>query len=287
MPKKISVSQLQPGMYITDVGSDWMTHPFFRQQFLIKDEHIIQRLIKAGIHEVYIDPDRGLDVVDAPSEKEVQQSIETELVRLASRVSGHTPVVALGEAALDAQKVYDEATRIIRGIMHDVRLGRQVQGEDVEPAVRNITATIIQNRDALLSLCRVKTKDNYTFQHSVSVGALEVTFCRALGLDPETTRLAGIGGLLHDIGKICIPDEILNKPGRLTEDEFSAMKRHVVEGKRILEEADKIDPVSIQVAYEHHERADGSGYPEGRRGTDISLLGRMAAICDVYDALTS
>ncbi len=287
MPKKISVSQLKSGMYITDVGSDWMTHPFFRQQFLIKEDQVIQRLIKAGIHEVYIDPDRGLDVVDAPSEKEVQQSIETELVRLASRVSGHTPVVALGEAALDAQKVYDEATRIIRGIMHDVRLGRQVQGEDVEPAVRNITATIIQNRDALLSLCRVKTKDNYTFQHSVSVGALEVTFCRALGLDPETTRLAGIGGLLHDIGKICIPDEILNKPGRLTEDEFSAMKRHVVEGKRILEEADQIDPVSIQVAYEHHERADGSGYPEGRRGTDISLLGRMAAICDVYDALTS
>lgn len=287
MSKKITVSQLKPGMYITDVGSDWMTHPFFRQQFQVKDEHVIERLVKAGIHEVYIDPNRGLDVADAPSAQEVQQSLETELVRLVSGSSGHMPAVALKEAAADAQRVYEEATRIIRGVMHDVRLGRQVQGADVEPAVQDITSTIIQNRDALLSLCRVKTKDNYTFQHSVSVGALEVTFCRALGLDVETTRLAGIGGLLHDIGKICVPDEILNKPARLTEDEFQTMKRHVIEGKRVLEEADQIDPLSIQIAYEHHERTDGSGYPEGRRGSEISLLGRMAAICDVYDALTS
>jgi len=157
----------------------------------------------------------------------------------------------------------------------------------VEPIVEQMTESILRNSGALLSLCRVKNKDDYTFQHSVSVCALLVTFCRAVGLDAQTIHLAGVGGLLHDIGKVRIPDKILNKPGQLTDDEFKTMKNHVVESKAILAATPGISEISILVAHEHHERHDGSGYAQGLKGDGISKMGRMAAICDVYDAITS
>jgi HD-GYP domain-containing protein (c-di-GMP phosphodiesterase class II) len=108
-----------------------------------------------------------------------------------------------------------------------------------------------------------------------------------VGLDARTIHLAGVGGLLHDIGKVRIPDKILNKPGQFTDDEFRIMKNHVVDSKVILEATPGISEISILVAHEHHERHDGSGYAQGLNGDRISMMGRMAAICDVYDAITS
>lgn len=133
------------------------------------------------------------------------------------------------EELLHARRISTEANGIIRHIMQDVRLGKQVTAEMAEPVVEKITDSILRNSSALLSLTRVKNKDDYTFQHSVSVCALQVAFCHALGLDATTVRLAGMGGLLHDIGKVKTPDQILNKPGRLSEEEFEVMKCHVVE----------------------------------------------------------
>jgi putative nucleotidyltransferase with HDIG domain len=186
-----------------------------------------------------------------------------------------------------AKKIHAEAHKIIHNIMQDVRLGEQVKLEKVEPVVEQMTESILRNGGALLSLCRVKNKDDYTFLHSVSVCALQVSFCRALGMDAATLHLAGIGGLLHDIGKVKVPDKILNKAGRLTDEEFKVMKCHVTESKQILDQTMGISEISIQVAYQHHERHDGSGYPEGLKGEAISQMGKMAAICDVYDAITS
>ncbi|XLM20990.1 HD domain-containing protein, partial [Chromobacterium piscinae] len=127
-----------------------------------------------------------------------------------------------------------EANLIVRNILQDVRLGKQVQLEQVEPQVERLTESILRNNGALLSLCRIKDKDNYTFQHSVSVGALMVSFCNALGMSREAIHHAGIGGMLHDIGKMKVPDDILNKPGKLSEQEFKVMKCHVVESQKIL-----------------------------------------------------
>lgn len=157
----------------------------------------------------------------------------------------------------------------------------------VEPSVSKMTSSILRNGGALLSLCRIKDKDNYTFQHSVSVGALMVSFCNAMGMSKEVIHHAGIGGMLHDIGKMKIPDRILNKPGKLTEQEFAVMKCHVVESKQILLQTTGISETAVLVAAQHHERHDGSGYPAGLKGEEISQLGQMAAIVDVYDALTS
>ncbi len=286
MAKKIPVTQLKPGMYVCDLGAAWMDHPFLRNQFPVKDEATIRKIVDAGIREVYIDPAQGLDVADAPTEHEVREEIEAEMLRIAVEPA---PVRRVGtrEELGRAKVVHGEANKIIHNIMNDVRLGKQVQVEAVEPVVEQMTESILRNAGALLSLCRIKNKDDYTFQHSVSVCALLVAFCRAAGLDAQTIHLAGIGGLLHDIGKMHVPTSLLNKPARYTDDEFARMKSHVVESRKILDETDGISEISVQVAYEHHERYDGSGYSQGLKGEAISRMGRMAAICDVYDAITS
>jgi putative nucleotidyltransferase with HDIG domain len=273
-------------MYIADLGSDWMAHPFLRKSFAVKDEATIAKIVESGIHQVYIDPSLGLDVDDAPTHHEVERQLEEEMAQVAAQPAPERRISASEEMG-KAKKIHAEANKIIHNIMRDVRMGEQVQLERVEPVVEKLTDSILRNGSALLSLCQVKNKDDYTFLHSVSVCALHVSFCRAVGMDAATIHLAGIGGLLHDIGKVKVPLEILNKPGRLEEDEFKAMKSHVVESKKILDQTAGITETSIQVAHEHHERHDGSGYPQGLKGEAISQMGRMAAICDVYDAITS
>jgi len=286
MTKKISVQQLKPGMFVADLGSEWMAHPFLRSSFSVKDEATIRKIVEAGIHEVYIDPEKGIDAPDAPTRQEVVRQLDAEMHQ-AVGAPAPAPRVSAAEEMGRAKKVHSEANKIIHNIMHDVRLGKQVSVEAVEPVVERVTESILRNGGALLSLCQVKNKDDYTFQHSVSVCTLLVAFCHAVGLDDATVRLAGVGGMLHDIGKVRMPDAVLNKPGRLTEDEFDTMKRHVVESKNILEQTAGIAEVSMQIAYEHHERYDGSGYAQGLKGDQISRMGQMAAICDVYDAITS
>lgn len=287
MIKRIDVADLRVGMYINDLNCDWMSHPFLRKRFLLADEEDIHKISGAGIHEVYIDTKKGLDAPHAPTVREVKKQLEHEILHIAQQEHAPLQAVETGEEIRNARLIHDEANQIITDILQDVRLGRQVQLERVEPSIARMTGSILRNNGALLSLCRIKSKDNYTFRHSVSVGALMVSFCNALGMDKQTIHLAGIGGMLHDIGKMKVPDRILNKPDRLTEAEFEVMKCHVMESKQILVQTDGISDLSIQVAVQHHERHDGSGYPAGLKGEEISQLGQMAAIVDVYDALTS
>ncbi|UTH76043.1 HD-GYP domain-containing protein [Chromobacterium sp. IIBBL 290-4] len=287
MIKCIDISELRVGMYIHDLNCDWMSHPFLVNRFLVRKDSEIEKIVEAGIHEVYIDTNRGLDLPSAPTAGEVREQLESQLLEIASQ---HRAVERKVEAAQEfgrAQLIHNEANLIVRGILQDARMGKQVELELVEPQVERLTESILRNGGALLSLCRIKDKDNYTFQHSVSVGALMVSFCNGLNMSKEIIHHAGIGGMLHDIGKMRVPDEILNKPGKLTEQEFQVMKCHVVESQQILNNTKGISETAILVAGQHHERHDGSGYPAGLKGEEISQLGQMAAIVDVYDALTS
>jgi putative nucleotidyltransferase with HDIG domain len=186
-----------------------------------------------------------------------------------------------------AKQIQKEANKVIHSVLGDVRMGKQIQVERLSPVVSQITESILRNQGTLVSLCRIREGDTYTFQHSVSVCTLLVSFCRYMEMSPEIIHEAGIGGMLHDIGKMRVPDHILNKPGKLTDQEFAIMQDHVVLGLDILRQTPGISRTVIQVAGEHHERFEGSGYPEQIRGSEISLLGRMAAIVDVYDAITS
>jgi putative nucleotidyltransferase with HDIG domain len=273
-------------MYIHDLNCGWMDHPFMTNSLLVENEQQVRKVIEHGIKELYIDTSKGTDVEDSPTEADVKAEIEREMVGLAQQEPLQN-TSSLGEELRRAQKVHSEANQIVHGILNDARLGKQVELEKVEPLVEKVTESILRNNDALLNLCRIKNKDDYTFQHSVSVGALLISFARAMELDRATIHLIGIGGMLHDIGKMRVKNAVLNKPGKLTDPEFSHMKSHVVYSREILEQTPNISPISIDVAAQHHERYDGSGYPLGLKGEQISLFGQMAAIVDVYDAITS
>jgi len=285
--KRISIQQLQPGMFLHDLNCGWMEHPFLRNRFMIREESQIQKIREAGIQEIYIDTEKGLDVSDAPTEEEVRQSLEREMIEIIA--SGPTiPVkVELNAELVRATHIRDQAQRLVHDVMQDIRLGKAVELERINPMVQDITESVLRNGGALMTLLRIKNKDDYTFLHSVSVSTLLIAFCRALGMDLDTTREAGIGGLLHDTGKAFISDAILNKPGRLSEEEFEIIKRHSDDGWNVLQKTPGIGPIPLHITRHHHERVDGSGYPDSLNGEQISQLAKMGAIVDVYDAITA
>ena len=273
-------------MYIHDLNCGWMGHSFFRRRFMLRKEEEIQKILKSGIREVYIDTTKGLDAV-GPTQKEVQEEILGKIAETAAITHVPPDRTTHREELVVARQIQSEANLMIHSVLSDIRLGKQIEVERMEPVVERITESILRNQGTLVSLCRIKESDNYTFQHSVSVCTLLVSFCRYMEMGREMIQEAGIGGMLHDIGKMRVPDHILNKPGKLTDPEFEIMKGHVNLGLEILKQTPGVGPTVSQISGEHHERFEGSGYPAKRKGTEISVLGRMAAIVDVYDAITS
>ena len=285
--KKIPVEQLRPGMYIHDINCSWLDHPFATGSFAVHDEKRIGEIRDLGIHDVYIDISRGADVASGISAEEVRQEIDERMADIAGEATIKIAPASLDSEVTRARRLHSDANRIVRNMVQDLRLGKQIEMEQVHPLVENMVDSIFRNQDALLPLARLKDHDNYTFQHSVSVCALLVSFGRSLGLERSILKELGVGGLLHDVGKAKVPDAILNKPAKLTEAEFTRMKTHVVQSILILQNTPGVSRIALDVAGQHHERFDGSGYPNQLRGEAITLYGRMGAIVDVYDAITS
>lgn len=312
MIKKISSRALRPGMYIHGLGRRLGEHPFLLNRFLVRHDSEIRDIVASGITEVYIDtacgadvePDRATDAARAGAwEREASEAgsesasrdsggastgreLEDGLEALGAAMSS-PPRLSLEEEFQTAQRVYAETNRIVHEILHDVRLGRQVSVKRTEEVVETLAESILRNPGPLLALSRIKKKDEYTYMHSVSVGTLMMVFCHAAKLGNATVREAGLGGVLHDVGKMTVPNEVLNKEGALTDREFTVIRHHVIAGLALLESTPGITPVAIDIVAEHHERFDGTGYPRNLGGVQISEMGQMAAIVDVYDAITS
>ena len=287
MIKKVCKADLKLGMFIHDLNCGWMDHSFLRNSFMLRKESDLQKIIESGISEVYIDTIKGIDSGQAPTQAEVQADLTTRILETPDPKLQAGEKTSHAEELGFAKQIQKEANKVIHSVLGDERLGKQIQVERLSPVVSQITESILRNQGTLVSLCRIREGDTYTFQHSVSVCTLLVTFCRYMEMSPEVIHEAGIGGMLHDIGKMRVPDHILNKPGKLTDPEFAIMQGHVALGLEILRQTPGISRTVIQVAGEHHERFGGSGYPERIKGSEISTLGRMAAIVDVYDAITS
>jgi HD-GYP domain-containing protein (c-di-GMP phosphodiesterase class II) len=286
MLKKVDSSQLRVGMFIHDLDCGWMEHPFVRNRFVITAEDEIRKILAAGIRGVTIDCARGLDVSDAPTVAEAEAATEAEVAAIAAQ-----PLMPLRTTLAEefdrAMAIRRQAAGLVKTVMQDARLGKAVEMDKVSPVVENIAASILRNASALLGLSVIKNKDDYTFLHSVSVCTLLVAFCRSRKMDAETTYQAGIGGLLHDTGKALVPDAILNKPGRLTDEEFEIVRRHPRDGYDILRRSPGIGAIPLDITLHHHERRDGTGYPDRQGEQDIGELAQMAAIVDVYDAITA
>ncbi len=295
MLKKIPAELARPGMFIQKFEGPWLAHPFWRSSFLLEDPEDLRKILDSGIPELWIDTDRGMDLPEARQPGQAPAPREPEPPRPAS--CGSTPEPALAapqpsrvDMAAElgrARKLYEDSRVRMRALFAEARLGRAIDPQMAGTLVEDIAASLQRNPWALISVARLKTSDEYTYMHSVAVCALMIALGRQLGLADEQVREAGTAGLLHDLGKARIPPDILNKPGKLSEREFAVMKTHPRHGWDMLRQVRGMGEAALDVCLHHHEKMDGSGYPDGLAGDAISLVARMGAVCDVYDAVTS
>ena len=295
--KKVPVNSLEVGMFVTDFNDQWqdpdddgLSGDFARNPRTMNSDAEIQAVIKRGIKEVFIDVARGRDA-EGPTQAEIEADLQAQLMALDDDDEELAPEpvqeTSFEEEQEKAASVKRQARKLVGNVLADARMGKQVAIGPVNDAVRGMADSMFRNPDAILSLSLIKNRDEYTFMHSVNVGVFLMSFCRSMGMDEEEIIQVGVGGMLHDIGKMRTPDAVLNKKGKLTDAEFQKMRDHVVFSRKILEETEGMQQNSIEVAAEHHERVDGSGYPRKLKGDEISLAGQMSAIVDVYDAITS
>lgn len=186
-----------------------------------------------------------------------------------------------------AQQIVSIARQRIGSAFEDARFGKALNVDQLWPLVSGINASITRHPAALMGVTRLKDRHEYTYLHSVAVCGLMIGLARRLNIDPALHHDIGLAGLLHDIGKARVPASILDKPATLTDDEQSVIRQHSQWGYEMLITGDKLPDLVLDVCLHHHERLDGCGYPDNRTGPNISLYSRMAAICDVYDAVTS
>lgn len=289
MLKRIAVADVRIGMYIHEFCGAWMEHPFWKSKFLLKSEKDLQRIKVSSIGELWIDVSKGLDVdagVPSVSPEEVEAQAEAKLL-----AAVQAPVVSLAMSMEDevqrAVKLCARSKAAVISMFSDARMGQALHFGQAGELVEEISESVLRHPNALISLARLKNADEYTYMHSVAVCALMIALARNLGLNEGQVREAGLAGLLHDIGKMAIPNAVLNKPGKLTDDEFATVRDHPEAGSRMLLESKQVSALVLDVCLHHHEKMDGSGYPHRLVGEQISLYARMGAVCDVYDAITS
>jgi len=289
---RIHVKQLRLGMHVHELCGSWMDHPFWRGAFLLDNPKDLKTLLATGIKEVWIDTAKGLGIAvesdddEGETEEEIAAEVEATLAQ-ADKATKVVERVNIVQEAARAVKICAKSKQAVTSMFHEARMGKALDAEDALPIVEEISTSVMRNPGALISLARLKDKDDYTYMHSVAVCALMVSLSRQLGLDEAQTRQAGLAGLLHDVGKMMIPLGILNKPGKLTDAEFQSVRDHPSQGHKMLLDGKGISEVALDVCLHHHEKMDGSGYPEKLASEQISLYAKMGAVCDVYDAITS
>lgn len=287
MSQRIHPSEVEPGMYILKFGGGWFDHPFWKRHFMIESEADLERIRTCNVPWVEIDPSRG-----RPAELAVEANRDSGMPvrpvnRRNRRMRGTYKPILTSPAQRSARAMVSRTGSKIRGVFNQLELGWRVDSSVIGEVFDDIANEVEQNADALLTVVGLKTKDDYTYLHSVAVCALMVCIARHRNLDADEVRELGMAGLLHDIGKIRIPDEILKKPGKLTDEEYRSAQCHTQHGFDLLREVPDIPERALDVCLHHHEKLDGTGYPFGLAGEEISFAARLGAVCDVFDALTS
>lgn len=272
MLKKIRLEHLREGMYVHTLCGPWLSHDFWRTAFMVDKPSVIEKLHASPVEEVWIDTDKGLDT-------------DSDADALNDFTPYTTPAL-LSQELQRATAICEQARDAVVSMFTEARMGGVIDTETAGTLVSAVCSSIERNPDALISVARLKTADNYTYMHSVAVCGLMVGLARKMGMTHQQVQQAGMAGLLHDMGKARTHQGILNKPGKLTDDEFAHMKQHPVHGHAMLQGV--IDDAAVlDACLHHHERLDGKGYPHGLKAAEITTLTRMTSICDVYDAVTS
>ncbi|TAN53698.1 MAG: HD-GYP domain-containing protein [Methylococcaceae bacterium] len=269
MIKNIHVEQLRPGMYVADLGSTRLAREVIHNYGYMADANAIETLKNYGVSVVAINTDKGLDV---PAK--------------AAKATPAKPVSFSAEMAR-AKNIHKQTISLIKNLLSDVKLGHAIDTGAVGQVADDIVSSVFRNPNALMCLGMIRRKDNYLMEHSVNLSVLMAIFGKHLGFEQGYIRETAIGALLHDLGKIRVPDAILHKPGGLSDAEFAVMRTHPAHSLEILQNLPDISRIALETAAQHHEKIDGTGYPHGLSGEQLSIHGRMLAIVDVYDAITA
>ena len=272
----IPVNQLRPGMYVIAIASQTGAMEI-AQTGLVTNRQQVDALIRRGVLTVRVDLARsklpGIEQVVSPSP---------------SHSAGSARPAGSGEGReLKIRRLYQEARELQGKFIRHLKAGEPIDITPLAAVAEEMVDTMFTHGDAMLCLARIRAKDAYLMEHSMNVAILLANFGRYLGLERNVLKELTLGGLLHDVGKIMTPDEVLNKPGKLTDEEFGVMRQHVVHSYDILSNTAGITPTMLEVAANHHERLDGTGYPQRLKGEQLSLYTRMSGIVDVYDAVTA
>jgi HD-GYP domain-containing protein (c-di-GMP phosphodiesterase class II) len=291
MLKKIPVGDLRLGMHLHSFEAAWIDHPFWRTRFTLADAADLAAIAASSVRECWIDVSLGHDVAAPASGPAVAPKRSHGATALRTRPAAVSRIALeptdLGNELDRAAALCRRSKDAVTSMFNEARLGKAIDAEHCRPLVNDIAESVYRNPGALVSLARLKTADDYSYMHSVAVCALMVSLGRTLGLSEAQCKEAGLAGLLHDMGKALMPAEILNKPGKLTDEEFAIMRSHPERGHAMLVEGGGAGKAVLDVCLHHHEKVDGSGYPHKLAGDAISLFARMGAVCDVYDAITS
>jgi putative nucleotidyltransferase with HDIG domain len=294
-------------MYVTELDRPWLGTPFLFQGFEItSDEELGQlRSLCQFVYVLEADPRAAVGIRRTPVEAAVPRpALVAEHVAGAIDLSGTvrsgaaipgngTPVARyrdltpVEEELQHAAEIHQSARETLFTILDDARLGHTLDVPRAKKVIGDMAESIIRNPDALVWLTHLKKKHEYTATHSLRVCVLALTLGRHLGYDREQLHILGTGALLHDIGKLKIPNALLDKPEALTREEFDIVKTHVPEGLKILDDQSGIPPAALEVVGRHHERYSGNGYVFGMSGDAIGEFGLISGIVDTYDAITS
>ena len=277
----IAVEQLRLGMFV---------HPLSRASYLLRHPRDLTAIRESGVGGMFVDLKKSLP------EKPARSFIPPDDRQPTSAPAVERPAApAIVKTTSERRAAqFDSAAQTlarlrvpVRGLLDDARLGKAIGGGAVAGIVEEINASVAENAAAIISLARIRDSDSFTYAHSVAVCALMANLARRMDMDAGAQQELGIAGLLHDVGKMLIPKEILNKPGRLTDAETEVMRGHVTRGHELLKKGGNLPQAALEVCLSHHEKIDGTGYPDKLAGPQIGLAARMGAVCDVYDAVTS
>ncbi|ABE55679.1 metal dependent phosphohydrolase [Shewanella denitrificans OS217] len=290
------ISDVRVGMYIIEITVPKNKFRLAKQGWL-DNERIIDALKSKSVEKVLIDASKTRIVADqnatTPSPSVATPSVTTKKGTKTSSESVKPKAASVrtkyqfNQEVIKAKQVFAESKAIQAKLFHNAQRGLPLEMESVCKITSESTDLIFNNPNALACVLNIRNKDEYLLEHSVSVSILMTMFALYLKIDRDIVNQLAIGAFLHDVGKIMVPDNILNKPGKLTDDEFFVMKSHARHSVSIMRKTPGISAISMEVAGQHHEKLNGKGYPLGLKGDKISLYGRMSSICDIFDALTA
>jgi putative nucleotidyltransferase with HDIG domain len=273
---KIHISELKIGMFVSKLDRDWLETPFLMQGFIVETLEDIDLVAQYSEH-IWVD-----ELVSEWVPPEKRSIADTFQYR-----SVYANETDAKQEHSNALATYKQARRLTRTLLDDLRFGTFIDADKVKSTVSDCMYSILRNPDALIWMSRMRNEDEYTAEHCLNVCILAIAFGRHLGMDEEELQKLGISGLLHDVGKMRVPPEILNKPEKLTEKEFSIIKAHSIHGRNLLMSSSGLPDIAIDVAYSHHEKVDGSGYPRKLSSAGISDFAKIVTIVDAYDAMTA